>query len=183
MEEKKSIFTTLNSIEFDEWINIPAPLIQVLVVFKQCFSEHTRRISDLYLELDKMSEKIQFKIRSLNEVVANTNELIQNQQESILKKVKERGEFLKNDINALKNKITEENLSRQRVMNESLFDMKEKVDRAIKIVNSTMTPEEVQKEISDKSSSLYISVLSEVKNQILKPITDKLLFDIKLVNE
>lgn len=183
MEEKKSIFSTLNSIEFDEWINIPGPLIQALVVFKQCFSEHSRRISDFYLELDKMTEKVQFKIRSLNEVIANTNELIQNQQENVLKKVRERGEFLKNDMNALKNKIVEENLLRQKVMNESLFDMKEKVDRAIKIVNCTMTPEEVHKAISDKSSALHISILSEVKDQILKSITDKLVFDIKLVNE
>lgn len=183
MEERKSIFATLNTIEFDDWVNIPGPLVQAFIVFKQCFSEHSRRISDLYLEMDKMTEKVQYKIRSLNEVIANTNELIQNQQETVLKKVKERGEFLRNDMLALKNKISEENSFKQKVMNESLRVIEEKVERSIKIVNSALKPEEVHKIITDKTEALHVSICSEVKDQILKPITEKLVFDIRQVNE
>lgn len=183
MEEKKSIFSTLNTLEFDDWVNIPEPLVQALIVFKQCFSEQSRRISDLHLEMDKITEKVQFKVRSLNEVIANTNELVQNQQEIVLKKVKERGEFLKNDILALKNKISDENSLKQKVMNESMRNIEEKVDRSIRIVNSALTPEEVHKIISDKTETLHVTICSEVREQILKPITEKLVFDIRQVNE
>jgi ElaB/YqjD/DUF883 family membrane-anchored ribosome-binding protein len=183
MEEKKGIFSTLNMIDFEELINIPRPVLNVFEVFRQCFAEQSRRVSDLYVELNKITEKVQFKLRSLNEVIANTNESIQNQQENILRKVKERCEFLKNDVNTLRVKITEENNSKQKIMNEGLYEMKEKIDKCIKIVNSAMTPEDVTKAIADKSTSLHIAICNEIRDNILKPSNEKIMTELKLVKE
>ena len=183
MEEKIGIFSTLNTIDFDELINIPRPVITIFEIFRQCFAEESRRISDLYVELNKITEKVQYKLRSMNEVLANTNESIQNQQEHIMKKVKERCEFLKNDVNVLKVKLNEENLLKQKVMNESLYEMKEKVDKCVNIVNSVMTPEEVTKAINEKSNSLHFLICNEVRDQIFKPANDRIVLEIKSISE
>jgi hypothetical protein len=41
----------------------------------------------------------------MNEVLASTNDTLRNQQEVIMKKVKERCEFLSNDFTIFKNKV------------------------------------------------------------------------------
>ena len=183
MEEKKRIFNTLNSIDFEEFVNIPRPVITIFEVFRQCFAEESRRVTDLHLEINKMTEKVQYKLQSMNEVLANTNESIHHQQEHIMNKMKERSEFLKNDLNVFKVKLNEENISKQKIFDETLSEMKEKLDDCVKIVNSVMTKEEVSKEISDKSTSLHIAICNEVRDQIFKPANDKLTLEIKAISE
>lgn len=174
---------TLNNIDFEEWINIPKPLIQTLILFKQCFLEQSRKTADCYAEIENSNNKVQIKLRTMNENLANTNDSIRYHQETTLKKVKERCEFLSNDISQFKKKIQEENNNKQKVLNENLYDMKEQVNRCVKAVGNIVDLDEINKLLNERSIMIHQNVFNDVRDQQLQPALGKIMQELKFLNE
>lgn len=170
---------TLNILEFDEWVNIPRPLIQALMLFKECFMEQSRKISDCYNEIESSNSKVNLKLRNINESLANTNDAIRVQQDSIMKKVKERCDFLSSDFAQFKKKVVEENNNKQKILNENSYEMKEQVNRCVKAVSNIIDLEEINKMLNEKSIMIHQNVLNSVRDQQLRPSIDKLMTELK----
>ncbi|OMJ74564.1 hypothetical protein SteCoe_26463 [Stentor coeruleus] len=170
---------SLSILEFDEWVNIPRPLIQALMLFKECFMEQSRKISDCYNEIENSNSKVNLKLRNLNESLANTNDAIRVQQDVIMKKVKERCDFLSSDFAQFKKKVVEENNNKQKILNENSYEMKEQVNRCIKAVSNIVDIEEINKILNEKSIMIHQNVLNSVRDQQLRPSIDKLMTELK----
>lgn len=173
----------LNNLDFDDWINIPRPLVQTLILFKQCFLEQSRKISDCSTEIDNSNNKIHLKLRAMSESLANTNEVIRNQQESIFKKVKERCDFLSSDFSQFKKKIKEENNNKQKILNENLYEMKEQANRCVKAVGKIVDLDEINKIISERALIIHQNVFNDVRDQQIRPTIEKLTHDMKISSE
>ena len=183
MEDSISLISCLNQLEFEEWVNIPKPLVQALIMFKQCIFDQTRKIEEQCSNFEILNSKVSLKLRNMSELLANTNDTIVNQQERIMKKVRESCEFVSNHFNLFKKKFIEENSSHRKVSNESLSEMKEQVVRFGKIISGTLSGEEVNRIINDRSFNLQQTISNDVRDHQVRPIVDRLMNEIKLSAE
>lgn len=183
MEENTSIVTSLNLIDFDEWINIPKPLVQALMVFKQCFVEQTRKSEDYSKEFENLTNKVNLRLKMLNDIQANTNEAIRKQQDTILKKVKERCDVLANDLSLFKNNFSEENAAEKKNISEILREMREKLGKFGKVISGTLTAGEINQIVNEKCLNIQISITNEIREQHIRPVTEKIANEVKLNSE
>jgi archaellum component FlaC len=183
MDESKASVSVLSLLDFDEWVNIPRPVVQALMVFKQCILDQTRRIADFGSDFEGLNSKVQLRLRNMTETLANTNEAIHNQQENIMKKVRERCEFVTNEFSLFKHQLNEENVSKQKLFSDGLGEMKEQVRKCVKAVGEIIGIEEITQLVNEKSVLLQQMVLNDVREQILRPVTDRLMSEVKSGNE
>jgi hypothetical protein len=183
MEDNKTIFNCLTHLDFDDWINIPKPLIETLIVFKQCFIEQFRKFEDFDADFEGLNNKLNLKVKTMNETLAYTNDAIKNQQENIMKKVRERCEFLSNDFNHFKLKLIEEDAEREKIMNNNMDRLKDDVARCVKITNSNPTHGDISSLVNEKALSLHQNIVNEIRDQHLRPAVDRIMFEIKNAQE
>ena len=150
-----------------------------MLIFKQCFIDHIKSFSDFRTEYESLNNKISLKLRVMNESLATTNETIKNQQETILKKVKERCDFVINDFGLFKKNMNEENTNKQKSINENLFEMKEKIQNCEKNVSGIVCIEEIQSIVNDKAFNMNQIICNQVKEQLIRPAVEKLMIEIK----
>ena len=157
--------------------------MHALIVFKQCFIDQTKKFSEFYNEFDNLNNKISLKLRVMNETLANTNETIKNQQETIMKKVKERCEFISNDFGIFKKNMNEDNNSKQKIMNENLYEMREKIQKCEKAILGIVNIEEVESVVNEKSFLLHQTICNDVRDHQVRPAVERLMTEIKTVSE
>ena len=119
----------------------------------------------------------------MNETLANTNDAIKNQQQTIMKKVKERCEFLANDFALFKKNLFEENSFKQKIVDETIVEMKEQVLNCVKFVDTAPSFEEITQEINEKNLNLRQTIFNEIRDTQVRPVFDRVSTELKIANE
>lgn len=169
----------VNKIDPSEWLNIPRPVIDALIILKSLAIEHANTIKEVTSSFFVQQANVSEEIRRVGKDLSYIKTTFTKYQEDSMIMMETQNSNLNQELNKFKSNLLVDLDYKQKNNDSKIAYLEEQIFHTRKFTSSLPTMLEIGNRINDAVNDMRVKVKTEIKESMLMPEVRGLSSDIK----